>query len=392
MGSRRFKPMLDGILEQFSAWENRKIVVAMSGGVDSAVSAALLHLAGAEVIGIHMRTWHYQDIECGLEQKNLATCCSPADAKDARKVADQFGFSFYAMDFQVNFRKSVIEPFIQDYLNGKTPNPCVNCNNSLKLGSLLAKGRAYGATAVATGHYGVLFSNPVTGRSELTVPADRDKDQTYYLFGLSQDQLQQMEMPLGGLKKDQVRKIAGELGLHLSGKPDSYEICFVSDNNYRRFIRDETDIDVSDLAGDIISTRGELLGRHEGVHHFTVGQRKGLGISAPKPLYVVELDPETRHVVVGYDEDTLGSDMDIERLNWVSIPEQAEPFRARVKIRYRSPGYAATIHPMTDRSGRANVQFDEPVRAITPGQAAVAYDEPTNSRVLAGGWIIRPDA
>ncbi len=381
--------MLDAILGQFSDWKNRKIVVAMSGGVDSAVSATLLHLAGAEVIGIHMRTWHYRDSRGRMEDKNSATCCSPADAKDARRVADQFGFPFYAMDFELDFRKSVIDPFIRDYLGGRTPNPCINCNNSLKLGTLLTKGQAYGANAVATGHYGVLSNNPESGRRELRIPADREKDQTYYLFGLGQDQLCRMEMPLGRLRKNQVREIARELDLHLSDKPDSYEICFVTDNNYRRFISEETDTDENQLAGDIVNTRGELLGQHPGIHYFTIGQRKGLGITDARPLYVVKLDPDTRQVVVGYDDDTLSSGMEIHGMNWVSIPKQADSFKARVKIRYRGPGYPATIHPDRNRPGHAQVVFDEPVRAITPGQAAVAYDDPTRSRVLAGGWITR---
>jgi tRNA-specific 2-thiouridylase len=433
--------LLERTLASLAPWSGRAVVVAMSGGVDSALAAALLHRAGAHVIGVHMRTWHYND--CG-EREGLATCCSPADARDARRVADLFGFPFYAMDFQGGFRASVIEPFIADYLAGRTPNPCVHCNNQLKLGSLLAKGKAYGAEAVATGHYGRLADNPATGRRELRVAADAAKDQTYYLFGLAQPQLRGMLMPLGDLTKPQVRQLAAELGLHLADKPDSQDICFVTDNNYRRFLREEAGLDESQLAGAIVSTRGEVLGRHDGIHNYTIGQRKGLGIAAPRPLYVVDLDPDSRTVIVGHDEDVLASAMRIDGINWVGRAPSPEPFRASVKIRYRSPGYPATVYPEAsdsrpvderirasapslqgtqpspgsvaqpltgsvaqppsavmdsplDRGNHsddekltaARVVFDASVRAIAPGQAAVAYDEAAGASVLLGGWIRR---
>lgn len=388
--------LLEQTMESLAEWRGRTVVVAISGGVDSALSAVLLHRAGASVIGVHMRTWHYND--CG-EKDGLATCCSPADAMDARRVADLCGFPFYAMDFQVNFRQSVIEPFIADYLAGRTPNPCVNCNNSLKLGSLLAKGKAYGAEAVATGHYGRLRVNPVTGRCELLTAVDRAKDQTYYLFGLTQPQLSRMLMPLGGLTKPQARELARELGIHIADKPDSQEICFVTDNNYRRFLREEAGLDEEALAGAIVSVRGEVLGRHTGIYNYTIGQRKGLGIAAPRPLYVVDLDPESRTVIVGGEDDVLAPGFTMDRINWVASAPTREPFRALVKIRYRSPGYAATVYPEgagDDDAGEdgahvdtARVVFDEPVRAITPGQTAVAYDEATGETVLMGGWIRR---
>lgn len=376
-------------IEALAAWRDRTVVVAMSGGVDSALAAALLHRAGAKVVGIHMRTWHYND--CG-EKAGLATCCSPADAMDARRVADLFGFPFYAMDFQVGFQKAVIDPFIKDYLAGRTPNPCVNCNNQLKLGSLLAKGQAYGAEAVATGHYGRLADNAATGRRELRVPADRAKDQTYYLFGLAQPQLRKMLMPLGELTKPEARAIAREMGIAIADKPDSQEICFVTDNDYRRFLREEAGLDEAALAGAIVTTRGETLGKHNGIHNYTIGQRKGLGIAAARPLYVVDLDPETKTVIVGFDEDVLGAGFTMDGINWVGSEPVREPIRALMKIRYRSPGYAATVYPEGDGEQAivaARVVFDEPVRAITPGQAAVAYDEATGESVLMGGWIRR---
>jgi tRNA-specific 2-thiouridylase len=378
--------LLDRTLETLTDWNGRAVVVAMSGGVDSALAAALLHRAGARVIGVHMRTWHYGDA-CGRE--GLATCCSPADALDARRVADLLGFPFYAMDFQIGFRKAVIEPFIRDYLDGRTPNPCVHCNNQLKLGSLLAKGKAYGAEVVATGHYGRLADNAASGRRELRVAADTAKDQTYYLFGLAQAQLRGMLLPLGGLTKPQARALAAELGLHLADKPDSQEICFVTDNDYRRFIREEAGVDEEALAGEIVDTRGRTLGRHKGIHNYTIGQRKGLGIASERPLYVVDLDPQSRTVIVGHDEETLASALTADGMNWVGRAPSAEPFRARAKIRYRSAGEPATVYPEGEKLEAARVVFDEPIRAITPGQALVAYDEPTGESVLMGGWIRR---
>ena len=381
---------VDGLqsLEELSAWRGRRIVVAMSGGVDSALAAVLLHEAGAEVIGIHMRVWHYDEDACAA-RPGTATCCSPADVKDARRVADQFGFPFYSIDFQLDFRQAVIDPFIREYLAGRTPNPCVSCNNRLKLGALLGKAQAYGAEAVATGHYGRIFFNEQSGRAELRSAADADKDQSYYLFGLAQAQLRRLVMPLGGLGKPQVRELARARGLHLADKPDSVEICFVTDNDYRRFLREEAGLDEAALAGAIVDTRGQVLGRHAGIHNYTIGQRKGLGLAAPRPLYVVELLAESKTVVVGFEEDILSPGLELTGLNWVGLAPQGEPFRARVKIRYRNAGAAATVYPEAEDGSKARVVFDAPMRAVAPGQAAVAYDEASGQRVLAGGWITR---
>jgi tRNA-specific 2-thiouridylase len=381
---------IDETIQKLSSWRGRTALAAMSGGVDSSLAAALLSMAGARVIGVQMRVWHDEDCRPGDGQ---ATCCSPEDARDARRVADRFGFPFYVLDFQEGFRRAVIEPFTRDYLAGRTPNPCVLCNNRLKLGSLLEKAMAYGAEAVATGHYGRLADDPATGRRALRVAADRAKDQSYYLFGLTQDQLRRFMMPLGELTKTQARRMARELGLAVADKPDSQEICFVTDNDYRRFLREDAGVDEAALAGEIVDMEGRVLGRHAGIHNYTIGQRHGLGIAAARPFYVVALEAKARRVVVGHEEAVASPELTMDGINWVGRAPAMEPFRAIVKIRYRSPGQAAWIYPeapggaANEEPAVARVVFDAPARAAAPGQAAVAYDEPTGESVLMGGWI-----
>ena len=376
----------DSLIDRLRAWKGRKVLVAMSGGVDSSLSAVLLHEAGAEVIGMRMIV---HTPGSSSDVREAPSCLASGDTRDAQKIADQFGFPFYTRDHRVDFRKQIIEPFIEDYLHGRTPNPCVLCNNRLKLGLLLDEGLALGATAIATGHYGCIERNERSGRWELCVSAEPEKDQTYYLSALRQDQLARMVMPLGTLLKSETRQLAQQFGLHLHDKRDSVEICFVADNDYRRFLREEGGLDELALAGEIVDRQGKVLGRHNGIHNYTIGQRRGLGIAAPRPLYVIDVEAATRRVVVGYEKEVMAARMIIDRINWVAQAPTEEPFRARVKIRYRNAGQAATVTPDAGDPLRAMVVFDEPVSAITPGQAAVAYDLETGRRVLAGGWIVR---
>ena len=377
-------------MKELETYRGRRVVVAMSGGVDSSLAAVLLKRAGAEVIGVHMRVWHYDDTSEEPALK-IGTCCTPADANDARRVAEQFDFPFYAIDFEADFRRAVIEPFIGDYLSGRTPNPCVHCNTQLKLGVLLHKAKAFGAEAVATGHYARVQHRPGQ-RSELLRAVDSGKDQTYYLFELRQEQLRHLIMPLGGMTKAAVRDQARDLGLHLADKPDSQDICFVPDNDYRRFLDREGALGSGKLDGAVVDTRGKVLGRHSGVHNFTIGQRRGIGISSARPLYVVELLVETQTVVVGGSDQLLSGGLIVDRLNWVGRERTEEPIRVRAQIRYRHQPVPATLHAPSNGGDPppSSIIFDQPQRAIAPGQAVVCYDEGTGRSVVAGGWIRGP--
>jgi tRNA-specific 2-thiouridylase len=352
----------------------------MSGGVDSALTAVLLTRAGYECVGINMRTYHPAgaDLAGG---RQFQSCCSPEDASDARAVAAAERFPFYVLDLEREFDDAVVKPFIADYLAGRTPNPCVLCNNRLKLGVLLDKAATWECEYVATGHYARVAANPATGRMELRRAADRAKDQTYYLFGLRQEQLRRLLCPLGEMTKPQVREAARLHGIAIHDKPDSQEICFVPGNDYRVFLRERVADGVL-RPGKIVRRDGTVLGSHDGLANFTIGQRRGIGIAHSEPLYVVDLLPGENLVVVGTAEESLSDSLDCDRANWVAIPEPDSWFDAEAQIRYRSQPAPAEVEPLGN--GRFRVRFREPQRAITPGQAVVFYRGDT---VLGGAWI-----
>ena len=363
-----------------------RIIVAMSGGVDSAVAAALLRDQGFEVVGITMRVWHWNETaECAAKR----TCCSPHDVADARAVAERLGIPFYALDLEAEFEKSVVAPFVEEYLRGRTPNPCVRCNEALKLGVLLGKAQLYGCRAVATGHYARVERTADGDRWGMRRSADRSRDQSYYLFRLSQEQLQHFLTPLGQLTKLEVRRIAGRIGLHVASKPGSQEICFVPDGDYRGFVRRHAFAQGARIEpGEIVDRSGRVLGRHDGLIGFTVGQRRGLRIAHPTPLYVSALDPARNRVIVGEKGGVFARALVANEVNWVSAPPANEPFAARVQIRYRHEAAPARVEPLDGH--RVRIVFDQPQPAITPGQAAVFYDA-GNEWLLGGGWIERAE-
>jgi tRNA-specific 2-thiouridylase len=365
------------------------IAVAMSGGVDSSTAAAMLVHKGETVVGLTLQLWDQTRLagKHGIpDAPKAGRCCSLDDVYDARHVAEQLGIPYYVVNQEERFEKDVVRPFVDEYLAGRTPIPCSLCNNHLKFDQLLQTARSIGADSIATGHYAVNEYDPNRGRWILKRPADTAKDQTYFLFGLTQEQLAHTLFPLGSLTKPQVREVARERGLRLAEKPDSQEICFVPGGDYKQFIAaylEEKGQQLPETAGELVASSGEVLGRHEGIASFTVGQRKGLGVSSPSPLYVLQIDPASRKVTVGADQELATHTLRARQLNWISIPELTKPMRVRVKIRHRHEPASAMLEPGGE--DEAIAKFDEPQRAVTPGQAAVFYD---GDEVVGGGWIV----
>jgi len=365
------------------------IAVAMSGGVDSSTVAAILRERGVPVIGLTMQLWNQRRLPQLMgDGPRQHRCCSLDDVYDARRVAEHLSIPYYVVNFEREFEQTVVRPFVEDYLAGRTPIPCTHCNNDVKFDQLLATARQVGAERIATGHYARVRENPATGRFELLRAVDDSKDQSYFLFGLTQEQLSRTEFPLGELTKQAVREIARRLAVPVAEKPESQEICFVPTGNYARFIESYLGEQATEggavLAepGEIVSTSGEVVGRHNGLHNFTVGQRKGLGFAAGRPFYVVALERASNRVVVGEDAELRRATCEVRDVNWIPFAAPDGPVRAHVRIRHRHEPAEAQITPIDATTAR--VTFGEPQRAITPGQAAVFY---SGEEVLGGGWI-----
>lgn len=374
---------------------NNTVAVAMSGGVDSSTVAAMLQGEGYELIGLTLQLWNQRRLagKEGMPEQVQGRCCSLDDVYDARRVAEMLGMPYYVVNEQARFERDVVRPFVDEYLAGRTPIPCSLCNNHLKFDQLLLTARQIGADRIATGHYARNHYDAERGRWILSRPADRSKDQTYFLFGLTQEQLSRTIFPLGGYTKPEVRGIAEKHGLALAQKPDSQEICFIPGGDYKKFIDaylDEQGEAMPETAGTLVSVAGETLGEHSGIHNFTVGQRKGLGLpglakggKAADPLYVIQIDAQAHTVMVGTEPELLRKRFQAGRLNWISIPEPVDAVRVTAKIRHRHEPAAATIRMAGP--GVVEVEFDEAQRAVTPGQSAVFYD---GDEVVGGGWII----
>jgi len=373
-----------------SSSANNSTVIAMSGGVDSSTVAALLaESRPGATIGLTMQLWDQRRLQNDLPVVHAGRCCSIDDAYDARRVAAHLGIPFYLVNFEARFEADVVRPFVESYLAGETPIPCTLCNNYVKFDQLLATARQIGADRLATGHYARVRFNPATRRYELRRSLDPSKDQSYFLFGLTQEQLAATEFPLGELTKAQVRELARARNLPVAEKAESQEICFVPSGNYITFLETYLAEQGTSLArgkGEIVTTSGEVLGEHCGLHQFTVGQRRGLGLAAGRPLYVLALDRERNRLVVGDEADLYRRDAFARDPNWVSIAPPAEPVRALVKVRHKHQPALATLSP---QNGHVRIVFDEPQRALTPGQAAVFYsaDPADPDLVLGGAWL-----
>lgn len=357
----------------------------MSGGVDSSVVAGLLKRDGANVVGMTMQLWNQRRLPELSTDKPTGRCCSLDDVYDARYVAQLVGIPYYVVNFEDQFEKAVVRPFVDDYLHGRTPIPCTLCNNFIKFETFIEMAEGIGAAKIATGHYARITQNEQTGRWELRRAADASKDQTYFLFGLTQPQLARTLFPLGHMVKSEVRDLAKALNLPVADKGDSQEICFVPNGDYKAFIEAycrEQGIELDDMSGRIVTTDGKVIGDHAGYHSYTVGQRRGLGVATGEPLYVIATEPASKTVVVGRGDQLHTSTFTVSAVNWISIPPITAPRRAEVRIRNRHLPAAATLTPLSE--SQVEVRFDAPQRAVTPGQGAVFYE---GDLVLGGGWI-----
>jgi tRNA-specific 2-thiouridylase len=364
------------------------VAVAMSGGVDSSTVAALLQERGRRVVGLTMQLWNQRRLpELQGEGPAQHRCCSLDDVYDAKRVSQHLDFPHYVVNFEEQFEARVVRPFVHQYLAGRTPVACTNCNTDVKFEPLLRMARQIGAKRLATGHYARIRKNEQSGRWELLRAKDDRKDQSYFLWGLTQEQLAQCEFPLGELTKEEVRSVARRAMLPVAEKPESMELCFVPNGNYVQFIEAYSRERGSPLAegcGEIVNQEGAVVGRHSGLHQFTIGQRKGLGFAAGRPLYVLEIDRRNNRLVVGDDESLRQTTCEVESVNWIALSDPVEPIPALVKIRHKHVPAAAIVQPID--ATHVRVTFDTPQRAITPGQGAVFCDI-EGDRVLGGGWI-----
>ena len=356
-----------------------KVVVAMSGGVDSSVAAAMLKEEGHKVIGATMQIWPLDNAADGADK--LGSCCGLDAVADARRVAHKLGIPHYVMNFRDIFAEKVISNFCREYARGRTPNPCIRCNEYMKFDALLRRATELDADFVATGHYAKIELDQTSGRYLLKKGVDRSKDQSYVLYVMTQNQLRHALMPLGSFAKERVREIARDLGLPVANKRESQEVCFIPDDDYPRFLKES--MPQTAEPGPILDEQGNALGQHRGILSYTIGQRKGLGISAREPLYVIAIDRERNAIIVGTKKEVYGDELTASELNWIAIEAPEQPVKAKAKIRYVHQEADAVITPLLSED-RAHVKFKEPQMAIAPGQAIVFYDGDT---VVGGGTI-----